>query len=144
MSRYKTFKIAIATDADGFVGRACDAPDCKQYFKIYVPDHGDYLHCPYCGIRFSRNSLLTSPQLKYAKEAAIEEVRVYAINEIQKIFKNAFRGSKNIAYKPGRPPIKRTIRPNYIERNVDTQFECAECSIRFQVLSWFTGKWNFG
>ena len=137
MSRYKTFKIAIPTDADGFVGRACDSPGCKQYFKIYVPDHGDHLHCPYCGVRFSRNSLFTSPQLKYAKEAAIEEVRVYAINEIQKMFKKAFRGSKNITYKAGRPPRKRTIRPHYVEREVDTEFECAECSIRFQVYGIF-------
>jgi Zn finger protein HypA/HybF involved in hydrogenase expression len=137
MSRYKTFKIAIPSDADGFVGLACDAPDCKQYFKIYVQDHGDYLHCPYCGVRFSRNSLLTSPQLKYVKEAAIEEARVYAINEIQKMFKNAVRGSKNITYKPGRPPSKRIVRPNYVEREVDTEFECAECSIRFQVYGIF-------
>lgn len=135
--RYKTFKIAIPTDADGFVGRACDAPDCRQYFKIYVPDHGDYLHCPYCGVRFSRNSLFTSPQLKYAKEAAIEEARIYAIDEIQKMFNKAFRGSKNITYKPGRPPRKRTVRPHYVERDVDTEFECAECSIRFQVYGIF-------
>jgi hypothetical protein len=137
MSRYKTFIIAIPTDADGFVGRACDAPACKQYFKVYVPDHGDYLHCPYCGVRFSRTSLFTSPQLKYAKEAAIEEARVYAINEIQKMFKKAFRGSKNMTYKPGRAPRKRTVRPHYVERDVDTEFECAECSIRFQVYGIF-------
>lgn len=137
VTQYKTFKIALPTDADGFVGRACDAPDCKQYFKIYVPDHGDYLHCPYCGVRFPRNSLLTSPQVEYAKEAAIEEARVYAINEIQKMFKDAFQGSKNITYKPGSPARKRTIRPRYVERDVDTQFECAECSTRFQVYGIF-------
>ena len=138
MSRYnKTFKIAIPTDADGFIGRACDAPGCKQYFKIYAPDHGDYLHCPYCGVRFSRNSLFTAPQLKYAEEAAIEEVRVYAISEIQKMFKNTFRGSKSITYKPGRPPRKRAVRPQYVEREVDTEFECAECAIRFQVYGIF-------
>jgi hypothetical protein len=137
MSHYKTFKIAIPTDAAGFVGRACDASGCKQYFKIYVPDHCDYLHCPYCGVRFSRNSLLTSHQLKYVKEAAMEEARVYAINEIQNVFKNAFSGSKNITYKPGPQPTKRTIRPHYVERDVDTEFECAECSIRFQVYGMF-------
>ena len=79
-----------------------------------------------CGVRFSRDSLLTSPQLKYAKKAAIEEARVYAIDEIQKMFKKAFRGSKNITYKPGRKARKRTVRPHYVERDVDTEFEC-EC-----------------
>jgi DNA-directed RNA polymerase subunit RPC12/RpoP len=137
MTRYKTFKIAIPTDANGFVGRACDAPGCNQYFKIYVPDHGDYLHCPYCGVRFSRNSLLTSPQVEYAKEAAVEEARAYAINEVQKMLKNVFRGSKSITYRPGPPPRKRTIRRKYVERDVDTEFECAECSTKFQVYGIF-------
>jgi len=137
MSNYLTFNVAIPTDADGFVGRACDAPGCKQYFKIYVPDHGDFLHCPYCGTRFSRNSLLTSPQLQYAQKAAIEEARVYAINEFQKMMKNAFRGSKNITYQPGPSPRKKTIQPQYVERQVDTEFQCADCSIRFQVYGIF-------
>ncbi len=46
MSQYVTFNIAIPTDADGFVGRACDAPGCKQYFKIYgrvKRDRSNYL-----------------------------------------------------------------------------------------------------
>jgi len=137
MSRYKTFKIEIPTDADGFVGRACDAPGCKQYFKIYVPDHGDHLYCPYCGVQFSRNELFTSQQLKYAKKAAIEEARVYAIDEFQKMMKNAFRGSKHITYKPGSPPHKRPVRPQYVEREVDAEFQCTECSIRFQVYGIF-------
>ena len=137
MSKQLSFNIAIPTDADGFVGRACDAPDCKQYFKIFVPDHGDFLYCPYCGTRFSRSSLLTSAQLDYAKKAAIEEARVYAINEFQKMLKNAFRGSKHITYKPGSTPRKKTIIPSYVEREVDTEFQCAECSIRFQVYGIF-------
>lgn len=137
MSRYKTFKITIPTDAEGFVGRACDAPDCKQYFKIYVPDHGDHLYCPYCGVQFSQNELFTSQQLEYAKKAAIEEARVFVIDEFQKMMKNAFRGSKHFTYKPGSPPHKRPVRPQYVEREVDSEFQCAECSIRFQVYGVF-------
>lgn len=137
MSHFKSFKISIPTDANGFIGCACDSPDCKQYFKIYVPDHGSHLHCPYCGVQFSRDSLLTSNQQKYAKEAAIEEARVYAIEEIQKMMKKTFRGSKNITYRPSRRPRKRPVRPRYVERDVDTEFQCAECSIRFQVYGIF-------
>ncbi len=137
MSRYKTFKISIPTDDEGFVGRSCDAPGCKQYFKIYGPHHGDYLYCPYCGVRFSSDSLFTTSQLDYAKKAGIEEARVYAINEIQKMFRNAFRGSKYITYKPGPSPRKKIVQQHYTERKVDTEFKCAECSIRFQVYGIF-------
>ena len=77
------------------------------------------------------------PQMEYVKEAAIEEARAYAIDEIQKMFKSAFQGSKNITYKPAPRTTKRTVHPNYVEREVDTEFECAECSTRFQVYGVF-------
>src|SRR5262245_60012088 len=53
------------------------------------------------------------------------------------MFANVFRGSKNITYKPVPRPIKRTVRANYVERELDTEFECAECAIRFQVYGIF-------
>jgi hypothetical protein len=114
MSYNKAFKISIPTDSDGFVGRACDAPGCKQYFKIYVPDHGDRLHCPYCGVQFPRDSLLTSSQLRYAKEAAIEEARVYVIEEFQKMMKNALR--IETYHLQARSASQRQVLPQYAER----------------------------
>ncbi|MEP0430850.1 hypothetical protein [Rhodopirellula bahusiensis] len=137
MSRNKSFQISIPTDKDGFVGRACDAHGCKQYFKIFVPDHRETLYCPYCGAQFHKNQLITANQLKHVREAGLEEVREYALDEIQKMFKSAFRGSKNIKYTPGRRRPKRTVRPHYVERKVDTEFECAECTVKFQVYGIF-------
>lgn len=133
MDRFKTFHISLPTDSDGFVGRACNAPGCQQYFKIRVPDHGDSLYCPYCGSRFSRDSLATSDQVGYALDVVKEEARIYVMQELQKTLKAALRGSKNITYKPGRIPPKRPIAPTYTERQVDTEFECSQCSARFQV-----------
>ena len=93
--------------------------------------------CPYCGSSFSKNALLTRDQLEHVQRTATEEARVYAIDEIQKMFKSAFRGSKNITYKPGTRPIKRPVMPTYTEREVDTELECAECSTQFQVYGIF-------
>jgi Zn finger protein HypA/HybF involved in hydrogenase expression len=137
MDRFKTFHISLPTDSDGFVGRACNDPKCQQYFKILVPDHGDTLYCPYCGSQFSRDSLATSDQVGYALDAVKEEARVYVMQELQKTLKAAFRGSKGVTYKSGRIPPKRTITPNYSERQVDTEFECPQCSVRFQVYGIF-------
>lgn len=124
-------------DSAGFVGRACNGPTCQQYFKILVPDHGDSLYCPYCGSQFSRDSLATSDQVIYAQDVVKEEARVYVMQEFQKTLKAALRGSKSITYKPGRIPPKRPITPRYSERQVDTEFECPQCSVRFQVYGIF-------
>ena len=137
MTHTKTFVISIPTDEAGFVGRACDAPGCKQYFKILVPDNKDTLHCPYCGQSFDRNSLLTREQTDHVRRVAMEEARIYAITEAQNAFKKAFHGSKFITYKPGPLPQKRTVVPNYVEREVDTELKCAECNTRFQVYGIF-------
>ena len=133
----KVFEIAVPSDGKGFIGRACDAADCGQYFKIRIPDHKEALFCPYCGVSYSKNSLLTREQSEYIHEAAIEEIRVYAMEEIQKAFKDAFRGSRNVSVKHGKIPPKRPVAARYKEREVDTELHCPECSTQFQVYGIF-------
>ena len=133
----KTFLISMPSDNKGFIGRACDSPGCKQYFKIRILDHKETHFCPYCGSSFSKNELLTREQFDHVRHTAEEELRVYAINEIQKMFKNAVRGSENITYKPGPRPTKRPVFPVYEEREVDTELECSECGTQFQVYGIF-------
>jgi len=69
--------------------------------------------------------------------AAAEEAKAYAFDEIQKMFKNALRGSKNITYKPGHRPAKQPVVPTYKEREVDTELECCECNTQFQIYGIF-------
>jgi Zn finger protein HypA/HybF involved in hydrogenase expression len=132
-----TFLVSVPTDGKGFIGRACDAPGCKQYFKIRIADHKDVLFCPYCGAGFSKNVLLTRDQLEHVQRAAVEEVRVHVAGELQRVFKDAFGGSKYIKYKPGRHLVRRAVVPTYEEREVDTELECAECGTQFQVYGIF-------
>ena len=127
----------MPSDGRGFIGRACDAPGCNQYFKIRIPDHKETLFCPYCGSSFSQNALLTREQFDHVRRAAVQEARVYAVDEIQKMFANAFRGSMNITYKPGPRPTKHPVVPSYREREVDTELECSECNTQFQVYGIF-------
>jgi uncharacterized Zn-finger protein len=141
MSHELTFEIAIPTD-EGFVGRACDAPECQQYFKIYLADHREHLYCPYCGIEFHKNSLLTSDQREYVTEYAKEEAKQYAVSEIQKMFKKAFGSSSagrgGISFKLTTPHVpKRVVRPRYTERKTDTELQCPTCNTRFQVYGIF-------
>lgn len=124
-------------DGKGFIGRACDEPNCRQYFKIRISDHKDVLYCPYCGSNFSKNALLTADQSTHVRRVAAEEAKNLVVEELNKVLKNAFGGSKNITYKPGSRQIKRAVVPSYKEREVDTELECSECGTRFQVYGIF-------
>lgn len=67
----------------------------------------------------------------------MEEARVYVIEEVQNMLKQATRGSKYITYKPGRRPRRRSVRLDYTERQVDTELNCASCETKFQVYGIF-------
>ena len=103
MSHELTFQVSIPTD-EGFVGRACANPDCGQYFKVLLADHQEELHCPYCGIEFHKNSLLTSDQRDYVTEYAKEEATQHAVSELQKMLKKTFGSNSAVA------PASRTSR----------------------------------
>jgi uncharacterized Zn-finger protein len=137
MTEMKSFKISIPTDDAGFVGRACDSIKCKQYFKIYLPDHKTVLYCPYCGQAFDSDLMLTKEQTDYALKVAMEEVRVDLIADLQNSFKKIARNSKALSYKPGPRPVKREIQPEYNERELDSELKCPDCDTRFQVYGIF-------
>ncbi len=133
----KTFQIAVPTDDDGFIGRACDNPECGQYFKVFLANHQEHLHCPYCGNRFHKSALFTQEQMHHVKKATIEELRALALNDLQKAFRGIASSSHgsgdSITYKPGRPYRKKTIRPSYSERDTDSELQCPTCDTRFRV-----------
>jgi len=131
----KSFAISIPTD-NGFIGLACDSEVCGQYFKLHLEDLQETMHCPYCGDAFDKSNLLTTNQAENVQEAAMEEVRDYAIGELQRMFGRTLRGSKNISFKPSRRR-KRRIEPKYVERQVDTELKCPACETIFQVYGIF-------
>ncbi len=93
--------VSLPTDDDGFVGRACVEPTCGQYFKIYVPDVGDELWCPYCGTRSAVNELFTAEQLEHAMEVVAEEAQSIAAQMIGKSIDAIFRGVPGCEVRPG-------------------------------------------
>ena len=141
MSKIVTFNISVPTQ-EGFLGRACNASDCGQYFKIHIDCRKENMYCPYCAQKFSENELHTSDQEEYILEAAKEEAFVYAQKELQKVLKDTFgrptsrKSGISFSYKPGKIK-KRTVAPKYSEREVDSELQCPSCSTLFQVYGIF-------
>jgi hypothetical protein len=125
------FRIDLPADS-GFLGRQCNSPGCKKYFKVHAEDIKDRMHCPYCGEEFANNELWTEDQLNYIKDRVAQEVMPLVQKNLADMFERAFSGSKNMRFERGRP----TIPPDPVppaERKVDSQLTCPNCSMRFQV-----------
>lgn len=130
----KYFKISIPTN-EGYFGQKCPSKSCSKYFKISADKIGEVLYCPYCGTEVKDKELYTEEQERYIRDEAIKVSTEHAINEIQEIFRNAFRGSKHIKYKSKKPHLTRT-KP-IKEEKVDSEIICPDCGTAFQVYGIF-------
>ncbi len=141
MSSQLTFRISVPTQ-DSFLGRECNNPECKRYFKIHIDHFKDEMFCPYCGVLFDKEQLWTQEQLDYAKKHVIEEGTAYVVNELDKIFKHAFkknssnRSGFSVTYKSNGPYKKKHI-SSPSERDTDTELECVTCHSKFQIIGLF-------
>jgi len=131
----KKFTISIPTDK-GFFGQICPSKTCGKYFKIYEAQVGEILFCPYCGTELKDKELYTPEQKKYIEDEAARVATDYAIDEFQKMLTNTFRGNKYIKVtKSPKKPIYRTS--TIKEQQVDSEIDCPDCNIRFQVYGIF-------
>src|SRR5260221_12861176 len=95
------FTVSFPADREGFVGRACRAPECRRYFKIEGKAVPETLHCPYCGEGGTVAQSHTPEQMAYARRVLEEKATKYVHDEAQQMFERAFRGMKNIKFTPG-------------------------------------------
>jgi hypothetical protein len=96
--------MTMPLDSDGFLRREC--PQCQQQFKWHhgpaneeaetQPDPTTY-YCPLCGEPAGPDSWWTQEQLEYAQGVAMPA----ALRSVQDELAAAFRGNKNVRFKPG-------------------------------------------
>ncbi len=134
------FTISIPTD-EGFIGRECNNPNCKRYFKVHTSSLKHEMYCPYCGEKFSNDQLWTEDQNQYIKEFAEEKTRELVHRELSNIFNKLSRripSSKHAQFTYKSAPYKpKSIEPRYQEYQVDSELTCPNCDFRFQVFGIF-------
>jgi Zn finger protein HypA/HybF involved in hydrogenase expression len=126
-----SFTISIPTE-EGFLGRECNNPECKKYFKVEADSIKDEMYCPYCGNKYKKEELWSKDQIEYAQEVAKEEAFALIQKEFSNMLKNAFSGSEYITFKEGTPYQKNIPSPP-IGKKVDSELKCPMCNSRFQV-----------
>lgn len=139
MNKTLTFTISVPTD-NGFIGRACNNPECGQYFKIFADSRKNPMYCPYCGSAFHESELHTQDQVEYLTEAAKAEALAHVQSELQNMLKRSFGTAparrSGISFKSG-TINKKVVAPRYEERKVDSELECPSCGTKFQVYGVF-------
>jgi DNA-directed RNA polymerase subunit RPC12/RpoP len=117
---------------EGFLGRECNAPECGRQFKVHKDDIQPEMHCPYCGVSFPNDKLWTAEQLEYASGVIIHELLPQVQDEVRSMFRKTFTGP-NWKFTPGAPTQRPPMPEPPVEKPVDSQLRCPECSVRFQV-----------
>ncbi len=134
------FSISVPTD-EGFLGRECDVPSCRRYFRVHKSSLRPSMYCPYCGVLLSSDQLYTQDQMSFLHEAAVEKAKEYAYSEIDKMFSKLSRDSRSNKFVTIKhTPINyraRPVVPGYRERKVDSELCCPHCKFLFQVFGIF-------
>lgn len=95
--------VAIPLDNDGFLRREC--PTCEQEFKWFSHDEGDsaaepvdQYFCPRCGEAGGLDQWWTPAQIEFAQGTAAPDLDQF----VQDAIGDAFKGIKDVTFKPGR------------------------------------------
>lgn len=103
----------ILSDEKGYLDRQCPNENCLFEFKVNMQDwedkvSDDEVYCPLCGHVAPSDSWYTYEQLDAMEEIAADWARSYILGEIDKMFGNLARSTRNnkyikITYKRNRP-----------------------------------------
>ncbi|MBV1881258.1 MAG: hypothetical protein KUG82_06470 [Pseudomonadales bacterium] len=139
MKDHLTISVHFPTK-QGYIGRACNNPQCGQYFKVCESTVQDTMYCPYCGDSFDNQELLTKEQTEHVNKVVKQEALDLVHNELNNMLKKTFGShsarKSGLSYKPS-SFRKRNINPTYEEREVDSELHCAICNTKFQVYGVF-------
>ncbi len=131
--------VPIPTDEQGMLGRCCPNDECGRYFKIKPGTGMDTAtcHCPYCGHCDDISEFTTEEQIQYAIDQAAKQL----VDPLMRKFGQSLRRLNSGQRGPLRIRFDVRYRPapaySYVERELETQVTCDECSLEFAVYGVF-------
>lgn len=130
---YEEFKIEVRFPTEnGFIGRKCKNLNCLHYFKVDEKYSLESIYCPYCGESFDAKELLTTDQSIHKDNSTNAEIQYYTDKMAQELLRKVTKGSQGMIFTPANIQKKNVI-AGYSERIVDSEINCPECKIDFQV-----------
>jgi hypothetical protein len=138
MSDIYNISVPLRLDEQGMVGRECNNPDCKKYFKVRpgagIADN-PIRFCPYCGYKGNSREFFTEEQIEYAKSIAFRHVTDMIGQKLKKIERHSFKGplfSLDIKIKLTPTPIR-----YYAEKQLQEDVICENCRCEYAIYGMF-------
>ena len=132
--------VIFEPDDQGKIGRQCPIDDCGLYFKVRFGTGWDTqnIRCPYCRAEGHQDDFLTQDQLDYAMSVAAKELVEPLLQGFKRDVEHLNRGQStgliqlkiSVDYEP--ISINR-----YLERRLETDVSCDNCSLEFSVYGVF-------
>lgn len=145
-------EIPILPDEKGYIDRKCQNENCSFIFKIKAEDYNklNYIYCPKCGYKDeSPSNWMTDEQYTHAIEFAKSYAIDYVQKEINKMFSNIAKNTRNnkyckITYKPSKR-VSYTNNPIVQREKWTLDITCENCATSYSVIgtAYFCPKCGF-
>ena len=132
--------VTLKPDGHGMIGRQCPEDNCGLYFKLKLGTGWDteHIRCPYCRSEGHQSSFFTQDQMEYARSVAVRDVVGPILKGFKKDIERTNRrrssGLIQLKFSVDYKPI--SVR-HYIERQLETEVSCDNCSLEFSVYGVF-------
>ena len=132
--------VTLEPDDHGMIGRQCPSDNCGLYFKLRLGTGGnaESIICPYCRVEEHLSSFSTTDQLEYARSVAVRDMLDPLLKgfkgNIERINRRQPRGMIQLRFSVDYKPI--SIH-RYVERKLETEVSCDNCSLEFSVFGVF-------
>ena len=132
--------VTLKPDDQGMIGRKCPINDCGLYFKLRLGTGWDTqkIRCPYCRAEACSSDFLTQDQLDYAMSVANRDL---AGPLLQGLKRNVERMNRRQSSGLNQMNFSVDYRPisihRYLERQLETEVSCDNCSLEFSVYGVF-------
>ena len=132
--------VSLEPDEQGMIGRQCTQEECGLYFKVRLGTGRDTeeFRCPYCRVEGHLSDFFTQDQLEYARSVAARDVLGPLLRgfkrDVERLNRSQPKGLIQLKFSVDYKPI--SIQ-RYLERQLETEVCCDNCTFEFSVYGVF-------
>lgn len=125
------YEITIPTDDRGYTHRLCVNCSTKFGIRSIDTDFPETIYCPYCDKYGALPEFNVPEQYQYATQEGLRQIKNDVMKELQNSMVSAFRGSKNVKFKPA--TIHNEPAKTLQQSEIPTDMICSSCQGLYEI-----------